>query len=70
MMLDWIKLQSSAIAAVAYKNSSLYIKFTTGRDYEYFHVPPDIYKELLNAASAGQFVNAYIKHHYQYRRIK
>ena len=65
------RIQSSAIAAVGYdrKSQTLRLQYTNGRTYEYLDVPPEMHRELLNAESAGEFVNLEIKPNYDYREV-
>ena len=55
-----VRLGSSAITAVKYEaeNRTLDIEFREGHSYRYMHVPEFVYRELLNAESAGAFWNA------------
>ena len=61
---------SSAIERAAYNpgTESLDIWFEGGNQYSYYGVPPSAYQRLLDAPSAGEFVNHQIKPHYPYRR--
>ena len=68
-MVDWIELQSSVVSAAAYQGSSLYIRFTSDHEYEYYNVPETIYEHLLRAPSIGQYFNANIRDHYDYRQL-
>jgi death on curing protein len=60
--------RSSAIAGIAYDSDRkvLRLEYTNGRRYNYFDVPPEVYEELLDAKSAGEFVNRVIKPNYEY----
>jgi len=40
----------------------------SGRRYDYFDVPPDLYRALLASGSKGRFFNARIRDHFAYRR--
>lgn len=58
---------STAIHAAKYNPASmtLTIWFTSGsRGYDYYRVPMAIYLGLLNAPSAGQYFNDYIRDQY------
>lgn len=61
--------KSSAIERVGYNTATgeLSIWFTGGRRYIYSGVPADLYRELCEARSAGQFVNAVVKGRYPCR---
>lgn len=56
-------IDSTAIARVGYDvaTRTLRLEFRSGRIYDYVEVPPEIYKQVLNADSAGEFVNLEIK---------
>lgn len=68
-MLAWIPLESSVISAVAYQGNSLFIRFVSGHEYEYYNVARNVYEALIVAESAGQFFNFEIKPRYEYRQI-
>ncbi|MDB5862580.1 MAG: hypothetical protein JWO70_386, partial [Betaproteobacteria bacterium] len=59
-------IDSSAIARAGYDvpRKILRLEYRNGRIYDYSKVPPPIYKRLLNADSAGEFVNLEIKPNY------
>ena len=63
-----IPVHSSDIAAVDYNEAdhSLYIRFHSGGLYKYFNVPDSVFYGLLNAASKGRYLHAYIRHTYSY----
>lgn len=62
---------SSNISEVGYDENSrtLEVLFTNGNLYQYFDVPPQIYAELMQAGSAGQYLNANIKGNFRYARV-
>jgi hypothetical protein len=47
----------------------LEVLFHGGSVYQYFDVPPQIYNELRQASSVGQYINANIKGHFRYARV-
>ena len=61
-----IPLDSSAIARVGYNDTRrvLRLEYRGGGTYDYFEVPPEIYRELLSSGSVGEFVNREIKPNY------
>jgi KTSC domain len=63
-------VSSSNLVAVGYDDSTntLFIEFKSGT-YKYFNVPQNIYRNLLNASSKGQYHAVYIKNNYRYQRI-
>jgi len=65
-----VRLDSSAIEAVRYNRNeqTLEIKFREGHSYRYRHVPEFVYRELLNAESAGAFWNR-VKDQFEYVKL-
>jgi hypothetical protein len=57
------RVQSSVMTFVKYDDDGgeLDITFTSGKTYRYLHVPLEIYDELLDAESKGEFFNENIK---------
>ena len=66
-----VRLDSSAIEAVKYdqKRQTLDVEFREGHSYRYMDVPEFVYRELLNAKSAGVFWNA-VKHYFKYLKLE
>ncbi len=60
--------ESSAVRRVHYHpdEEMLDIWYAGGDRYSYFGVPEEVYRALLDAESAGQFVNFEIKPNYRY----
>jgi hypothetical protein len=48
----------------------LELQFRTGAVYQYFLVPPRIYRDLLGATSKGSYFNQNIRGKYPYRRVQ
>jgi hypothetical protein len=65
-------VESEAILRVNYDAAlaSLFVTFKTGRRYEYFDVPHEVYEAFLAAPSKGEFFNHHIRDRYQYRELK
>jgi hypothetical protein len=81
MIDDNVKYQdvsSSNLLAVGYdeENANLFIVFKdakTGqpsRKYAYYHVPPNVYAELMAAPSHGKYHAAHIKGRYSYDQLQ
>ena len=64
-------VSSSNIAEIGYDEDRriLEILFHSGRCYQYFDVSPQLYRELRQASSIGQYINANIKGHFRYARV-
>jgi KTSC domain len=69
-MKQRVTFDSSAIEAVRYDDETrtLDVEFREGHSYRYIHVPEFIYRELLNAESAGAFWNA-VKDQFDYVKL-
>ena len=68
--MERVKLSSSPIEAVTYDENqhTLVVEFRGGDNYRYFDVPEMVYRELLNAESAGAFWNQ-VKDNYAYVKL-
>lgn len=60
---------SSAVAAIGHDGgtSVLFVRFVSGKTYEYLGVPAQVFSALENAESKGRFVNTEIKTRYPFR---
>ena len=70
-MPEMVSVDSSAIASIGHDAGAreLFVRFHTGRTYVYSEVSPEIYDELMRAASKGTYFNRYIKPHYPVREV-
>ncbi len=71
-MLEWIAVDSSVLAAVAYPADErlLFAEFRqTGEVYLYFDVPPEEFLQLLRADSKGSYFNRHIRDRFRYLRL-
>jgi len=57
---------SSVIAELGYdpETSTLELKFTTGRVYQYFMVPSAVFDALLKSTSVGRYFNKQVRDRY------
>jgi hypothetical protein len=64
-------VQSSVMTYVKYDEDAreLDITFTSGKTYRYLDVPLEIYDELLDAESKGEFFNENIKNAFAYTEV-
>jgi DnaJ-class molecular chaperone len=60
---------SSGILDFEYKSQVLKIHFADGNVYEYFDVPKEVYRKLINADSPGRFARRHIFNAYVYRSL-
>ena len=63
MAIDNHSFRSSAIASATYDKDtqSLVVTFTSGREYSFDGVPPDLWEDFKKAGSAGSFYNSSIR---------
>jgi hypothetical protein len=69
--MDRISVSSSSIMEVGYDQESqtLEIEFLKGSVYQYFNVPLNVFDELINASSKGQYFNGNIKDRFPCARV-
>jgi curved DNA-binding protein CbpA len=60
---------NSGILDFEYKAQVLKIYFADDSVYEYFDVPKEVYRKLINADSPGRFARRHIFNNYVYRSI-
>ncbi|MCV3239781.1 KTSC domain-containing protein [Mesorhizobium sp. ZC-5] len=62
-------IRSSAISFVEYHDISrtMEITFKSGRIYNYYDVPREVYEDFLASSSKGGFFNDHIKDNYSER---
>jgi curved DNA-binding protein CbpA len=60
---------NSNILDFEFKSQILKVHFTDGSIYEYFDVPKEVYRKLINADSPGRFARRHIFNNYVYRSI-
>jgi hypothetical protein len=63
------EVESSVIHAVGHTRV-LEIEFESGRVYQYFDVPQDIYDSMLQSDSKGRYFNQHIRGKYPYQEIQ
>ena len=56
-------VESSNLASIGYdaENEILEVEFKHGGVYQYFDVPENVYDELMNATSHGQYFDRNVK---------
>jgi len=66
-----VSLDSTTLVATVYDDSreTLQLDFRDGTRYEYTGIAPNLYRELLCAASHGSFFNRHIRGHFPYAKI-
>lgn len=64
-----IEVESSNIAAIGYKNNTLFVNFKNGSLYSYDGVEKELFEEMLKSDSKGKFLNREIKGIYSYMKL-
>jgi hypothetical protein len=66
-----IAVDSSSLAAVSYSSTECWLEvcFRDGQVYRYFGVPPQCYRELLEAESKGAYFNRRIRNRFAFQRV-
>jgi hypothetical protein len=69
--LDRIPLNSTILAWAHYipHLRLLQLGLRTGKDYEYYDVPAERYRDLLAAESKGRYYNQHIRNNFRFQRI-
>jgi hypothetical protein len=64
--MNILPIESSVLAGAGYDPETriLVVLFTTGKAYEYYDVPVEIYESLLAAESKGKYMNDRVIGHY------
>lgn len=70
--LKRIHSESSMITSTGYHphTETLELVFCNGGIYEYYQITDDIYQELVNAPSVGEYFNTHIRLKYPYRKVR
>jgi hypothetical protein len=63
------EVESTVIGTVGYSRV-LEIQFESGRIYQYYDVPQEIFDGMLNAESKGKYFNANIRGKFRYQEIE
>jgi hypothetical protein len=64
-------MPSAVVAHIDYDPGSLTLRitFTSGKVYDYLHVPASIYAAMKKSGSKGIFLNTFIKGHYPFKKL-
>jgi hypothetical protein len=65
MYATLIPVESSAIRAIGWNDSTLTVEFQNGRIYDHPGVPYSVYEGLMQASSKGAYYNHYIRGRYR-----
>lgn len=64
-------VSSSTLAEVGYHDptETMEVCFKSGRVYQYFDVPRDVYDALMRAESPGGYLSSEVKGRFRYARV-
>ncbi len=64
-------VDSSIISTIGYDKSenTLELEYKNGIIYQYFDVPPKMYKKLIKASCVDHFLNTSIRNVYPYKSV-
>ena len=63
------EVESSVIRAVGHTRV-LEVEFESGRVYQYYDVPENIYNEILASDSKGRYFNQHIRGKFPYQEVR
>jgi hypothetical protein len=63
------EVESTVVDAIGYSRV-LEIVFESGRVYQYYDVPEEVFYGMLNAESKGKFFNSNVRGKYTFREIE
>ena len=66
--MKMVKVDSSNVVAVGYKENNMYVDFKNG-SYVYYDVPKPVYDGSLKAESKGKYMWAHVRDIYNYKKI-
>ena len=67
-MVTLVPVESKMFSAVGYdpEHRYLLVLFNTGKAYEYYDLPQDVYEGLMAAESKGEYMREHILNQYPY----
>lgn len=68
--MQFFKVESSNIDAVAWEDNKLFVRFHHGGVYRYDGVPYHVFPNMVNAPSVGKFFISEVKSRYPYSRVE
>ncbi len=66
-----LKVDAANIDSIGYYSwqKIFMIQFSNGMKYQYYNVPENLFKELLESTSKGSFIHRKLKGFYRYARV-
>lgn len=70
-MVNMTPIVSSNISEVGYddEQKELFVKFNSGKTYQYYDVLAEVFDDFLQADSHGKYFNANIRNAYAYAQV-
>lgn len=68
-MPEYQKVKSSIIDRIAWEDGNLYVRFLNGSLYVFYSVPENVFVELQNVSSKGNFFYQNIRNSYEYNKL-
>lgn len=62
--MERINVDSSMINTIGFQSGTLEVEFSSGKTYQYFGVPDEVFEDMKNSVSMGKFFNQKIKSTY------
>ena len=62
-MIEWYGVESSNLKQIGYdrETEQMRVRFKSGAEYDYWHVPGTVFADFVDAESAGKYLNSEIK---------
>lgn len=57
----WIAVESSMITHAGYSETTMFLRFKSGKEYAYPNMPKKIYDDMMVAESIGKYFSQHIK---------
>jgi hypothetical protein len=72
MLMDYVAVSSSTIAAIAYdgEGRTLGVQFTNGGEYWYHRVPRPVYEGFVGAESKGRYFGEFVRNAYACAKVR
>lgn len=69
--MNRVPVESSMMATIGYDHATaiLEVEFHNGSVYAYVEVPPELYAELTETESKGQFFNTHVRAAFRFQRV-
>ena len=69
-MIEPVKVESSNLDFVGFREHTLYVQFKHGGSYAYSGVDRKLYQSMTTSESVGKFFNEFIKKAYPFTKLE